>query len=226
MKAVLHFKASARFRERLQAMARTDLSVVVVDEDDDELLFREVKNADVFLHVLKPVTAELIAAAPRLRLIQKLGTGLNTIDRAAAASRGIKVANMPGANSQAVAEHTLALMLAVLRRMVLLDHAMRSGQRSPTPSEMHEAIGEIGGRTVGLVGAGLAGARRTSSFFPSTSIFEAGIQDARVSFSGIRYCVAAHSTYRRHGSIDWARLIILNEAGLHLGQHGEGRSDR
>ena len=54
----------------------------------------------------------MIAAAPRLRLIQKIGVGVNTIDLDAAKARGIPVCNLPGTNSRAVAELTLALMLA------------------------------------------------------------------------------------------------------------------
>ena len=62
-------------------------------------------------HVLKPATARTIAAAPRLRLIQKIGVGVNTIDLKAAQARGIPVCNLPGTNAQAVAEMTLLLML-------------------------------------------------------------------------------------------------------------------
>ncbi len=74
---------------------------------------REIADTDVLLHVLAPVTAAMIDAAPQLKLIQKIGVGVNTIDlRHAAKARGIAVCNMPGTNSQAVAEMTLALMLA------------------------------------------------------------------------------------------------------------------
>jgi len=53
-------------------------------------------DAEVLLHVLKPVTAAVIERAAQLRLIQKIGVGVNTIDLAAARARGIAVANMPG----------------------------------------------------------------------------------------------------------------------------------
>ena len=79
-------------------------------------------------HVLKRCTAEMIAAAPKLRLIQKIGVGVNTIDLDAAKARGIAVCNLPGTNARAVAELTLALMLAVLRRLPRFDAAMRRGE--------------------------------------------------------------------------------------------------
>src|SRR3546814_4581613 len=73
------------------------------------------------LHVLTPVTDEFIASAPKLKLIQKLGVGVNTIALDAAREHGVAVCNMPGTNSQAVAEMALSLMMAVLRRTCFFD---------------------------------------------------------------------------------------------------------
>ena len=154
MKAVLHFRASPGFRRQLAALAPDGLDIVVVDEADEERFGAEMQDAEVLLHVLKPVTAEIIAAAPKLRLIQKIGVGVNTIDLDAARAHGVAVANMPGTNSQAVAEMTLALMLAVLRRIPLLDRVMRAGNGWSLPAETFDSTGEIAGRTVGLVGYG------------------------------------------------------------------------
>ena len=94
---------------------------------DDALLARSLPETEVLWHVLKRCTAAMIAAAPRLRLIQKIGVGVNTIDLEAAKARGIAVCNLPGTNARAVAELTLALMLAVLRRLPRFDAAMRRG---------------------------------------------------------------------------------------------------
>ncbi|MFZ2107776.1 MAG: hypothetical protein WAV18_20745 [Roseiarcus sp.] len=115
MKALLHFAASSRLRRKLSEIVEPH--VVVVAEDDDEAFDREIVDSEVLLHVLKPVTPAMIANAPKLRLIQKIGVGVNTIDRDAAHRAGIAVANMPGVNTAAVAEHTLALILATLRRV-------------------------------------------------------------------------------------------------------------
>jgi hypothetical protein len=70
-------------------------------------------DADILPHVLEPVTAAVIDAAPHLKLIQKIGIGVNTIDLDAARRRGIAICDMPGTNTQAVAEMTLLLMLAI-----------------------------------------------------------------------------------------------------------------
>ncbi len=159
MKIVLQYAASLGFRARINAAFAGFGSVVVVDETDEAAFQSEIGEASVLLHVLKPVTEAVIAAAPRLRLIQKIGVGVNTIDLSAARARGVAVANMPGTNSAAVAEMALALMLGVLRRTLYFDALTRAGDGwRPDPSILDQT-GEIAGRTVGLVGFG-ASARR------------------------------------------------------------------
>ena len=150
MNALLHFDASARLRERLAEVAEP--RIAVVGTCDDAGFAREVADAEVLLHVLAPVTAVMLAAGPRLRLVQKIGVGVNTIDRTAAARSGIAVANMPGTNTAAVAEHTLALMLATLRRIPALDAATRWGTGWDMTPAAAEALGELSGSRVGLVG--------------------------------------------------------------------------
>jgi phosphoglycerate dehydrogenase-like enzyme len=132
---------------------------VVVDETDDEGFARQIADAQVLLHVLKPVTAAMIAGAPKLKLIQKLGVGVNTIDLEAARAAGIAVANMPGTNSQAVAEMALTLMMAVLRRITYLDPLTRAGQGWSPDLGLIDGVGEIAGRTVGFVGYGASASR-------------------------------------------------------------------
>jgi phosphoglycerate dehydrogenase-like enzyme len=154
MKAVLQYRASPGFARRLAELAPEWLTVTIVDEADKPRFAQEMRDTDVLLHVLEPVTEAVIAAAPQLKLIQKIGVGVNTIDLKAAAAAGVKVANMPGTNSQAVAEMTLALLFAVLRRVVFLDAQTRQGQGWTLPIDAMDWVGEIAGRTVGLVGFG------------------------------------------------------------------------
>jgi len=115
LRAVFHYAASPHIAERLAAAESDWLSIESCDEGDDDRLFRLLAEADVLWHVLKPATGSVIAAAPKLRLIQKIGVGVNTIDLDAARARDIAVCNMPGTNSQAVAEATVLLMLSALR---------------------------------------------------------------------------------------------------------------
>lgn len=154
MKAVLQYRASTGFRESLEAESPDWLEIAVVPEDDKKKFAAEMADADVLLHVLEPVSAAVIEAAPNLRLIQKIGVGVNTIDLEAAKARGVAVANMPGTNSQAVAEQALTLMLAALRRTVYFDARTREGAGWQSEPDVFDQVGEIGGRTVGLVGFG------------------------------------------------------------------------
>ena len=157
MKAVLHYRASPGFRSALSAIEGVELAIV--DETDDAGFAREISGAEVLLHVLKPVTAAMMDAAPRLGLIQKIGVGVNTIDLEAARARGVAVCNMPGTNSQAVAEMALTLMLAVLRRVTVFDPQTRAGEGwRPDPAVL-DRVGEIGGRTVGFFGFGASASR-------------------------------------------------------------------
>lgn len=159
LKAVLQYRASPGFRERLRRLQPDWLQIVIVDETDTNAFAREMRDADILLHVLTPVTAAIIAASPKLRFIQKIGVGVNTIALDAASTRGIAVANMPGTNSQAVAELTLALMFAVLRQLRYFDEQTRAGNGWSTDLAVFDRIGEVQGRTVGLIGYGAVAQR-------------------------------------------------------------------
>ena len=154
MKAVFHYAVSPGMTARLQAAAPDWLDIETCPESDARRLFALLAETDFLLHVLKPATAEVIDAAPNLKLIQKIGVGVNTIDLDRAKARGIPVCNMPGTNSRAVAEATLMLMLASLRRTHAFDSATRAGRGWALDAADFDRVGEIGGRTVGLVGYG------------------------------------------------------------------------
>ena len=148
---VLHARPSPGFREAVDAIFGPG---VVVHVDEAEPLDAVAPDITALLHVLTPVTSEFIGSAPKLKLIQKLGVGVNTIALDAARDHKVAVCNMPGTNSQAVAEMALSLMMAVLRRTCFFDARTRAGEGwTADPSEL-DSVGEIAGRTVGLVGFG------------------------------------------------------------------------
>lgn len=138
---VFHHAAGPELRAELAGLARHGLQVRVVAPGDHRGLREALAGAVALWQVRAPATAALIAQAPRLRLIQQLGPdqGPATVDLGAARARGVAVCGAPGAATPAVAEMTLALMLACLRRL-------------PLPADDETACGEIGGRTVGLLG--------------------------------------------------------------------------
>jgi phosphoglycerate dehydrogenase-like enzyme len=130
------------------------LDIRYCGEEDDETFHRELPQADVVWHVLRPISGEDLEKATRLRLVHKLGAGVNTIDVDTATRLGIAVANMPGANAPSVAEGTVLLMLAALRRLIALDRTTRDGAGWPSDPTLGETVRDIGGCTVGLVGYG------------------------------------------------------------------------
>jgi len=158
MRAIFHYACSQSLSAKLKALAPPWLEIRSCPESDTALLYRLLGDAEVLLHVLEPVTAKVMDAAPGLHLIQKIGVGVNTIDLEHAGLRGIRVCNMPGTNSRAVAEATLMLMLTTLRRTRSLDAAIRAGDGWRLDPALFDQLGEIGGRTVGLVGYGAVAA--------------------------------------------------------------------
>lgn len=153
MKILFHYDAGDRLRESLRAYREQGLHIVCCPEGPAEPFFSELRDADVIWHVLHPIDAGVIERAPNLKLIQKIGVGVNTIDLDAAKDRGIIVCNMPGTNSRAVAEMTLLLMLSTLRRLTAVDRTTRRGGWT-LDGKTKSYFGEIAGRTVGIVGFG------------------------------------------------------------------------
>ncbi len=105
-------------------------------------------------------SAAEIAASPRLAVIASHGTGMDAIDTEAAARRGIAVVSTPGTNTQAVAEHTLALILACAKAIPAADRAVRDGDFA---MRYRQTTVELAGRALGLVGYGRI-ARRVARF--------------------------------------------------------------
>ena len=108
-----------------------------------------------------PMNAAVLAAAPKLKAIAKYGVGLDNIDLEACEVRGIKVSRTLGANSDAVADYAFALMLAVARRVALIDRRCRARDWSKITSI------DVHGKTLGIIGLGAIGrrvARRARGF--------------------------------------------------------------
>src|SRR5262249_439500 len=100
------------------------------------------------------VTAELLAAAPKLRVIGRAGTAVDNIDPEAATRRGVVVMNAPGGNSVSVAEHTMALLLSLARSV---PDASESTRRGKWEKKKFSSGRELSGKTLGVVGTGNIG---------------------------------------------------------------------
>jgi len=127
-------------------------------------LAADLADADaIVVRSATKVTATLIAAAPKLRVIARAGTGVDNVDVQAASARGIVVMNAPGANSISVAELAMGLILALARHVPAADAAMKQGKW-----EKKKFLGEeVREKTLGLAGLGRIGqevARRAAAF--------------------------------------------------------------
>jgi len=122
---------------------------------EQEVLDLVVKHKPVGLFAgVEPLTRRVLEAGlPSLRVVSRCGVGLDTVDLAAAEQLGIAVYNTPDAPSPAVAELTLALMLAVLRKVPQADASLRAGKWQALQGRL------LAGKTVGVVGMGRIGAR-------------------------------------------------------------------
>lgn len=124
---------------------------------DEAGLAAALADADgLILRVKGRVTDSLLARAPRLRVIARHGVGVDNVDVAAATRRRIPVCVTLAANTDAVAEHTFLLMLAVGKRLVAVNAAVRRGAWEDLRGELYEGLS---GRTLGIVGMGRVGRR-------------------------------------------------------------------
>jgi len=151
---VFRFDASDALIRKAEALSGNRIKIHCCPEREDAAYEALLPDAHVLWHVLKPVAEDQIARAPKLKLVQKIGSGVNTIAVDACRQRGIAVCNLPGTNSRAVAEMTLLLMLACLRRLRELDAAVRRSGGWANAAQLQDRFGELAGRTVGLLGNG------------------------------------------------------------------------
>ncbi len=138
-------------------------------------------DAEAWIAGTGPVTDAHLAAAPRLRIVARYGVGTEAVDLDAARARGILVANTPGANADAVADHAVGLMLSALRFVADGDRRVREGDWAVRRGR------ELGAATVGIVGFGRIGqgvAKRLSGFGPRILASDPFLPDEAVRTAG------------------------------------------
>lgn len=155
----------------------TTYNVLVATDLTDESLTMLTSAADVAVQTVPPKTkpvreairdvhaliardevqidAELLEVAPKLKVIGRMSAGLNGIDIEAATSRGIVVTNTPGVSAIAAGEHTLALMLALSRRLVVTHTSLKEGWW--LLDRKRQAGNQLFGKTLGIIGLGRVG---------------------------------------------------------------------
>ena len=160
-------------------------AVVQVPKCDVLQLVRDNPDVHALIVRSEKITAEIIDAAPQLKVVVRAGAGYNTIDIVHARAKGVDVMNTPGANSNGVAEEVVALMLADARRLIPADASCRAGKWEKTAF-----MGtEITGKTIGIVGLGHIGrlvVKRLSGFEPTFLGYDPGITMRQAAELGVK----------------------------------------
>src|SRR5438132_3692271 len=116
-------------KQGIEILEKAGLTVDVKTKLSKEDLLRELKHYDgLIVRSATKVTADVIAAAEKLRISGRAGSGLDNIDTAAATKRGIVVMNTPGGNTVTTAEHTLAMILSLVRKIPQATASMKAGK--------------------------------------------------------------------------------------------------
>ena len=152
--------------------------------DDERELARRIGAAKIAINIRAHArfSDSVLGACPGLRMISIWGTGTDNIDLTAAARRGVTVCNTAGVNAIAVAEHAIALMLAVARKIPAIDREMRGG------AWPRETLVQLHGKTLGVFGAGVIGshvARLGRAFGMSVLAWSARGDTARLEAMGL-----------------------------------------
>jgi D-3-phosphoglycerate dehydrogenase len=117
----------------------------------EEDLIQCVGECDALIVGVEKITEKVIRGSKKLRVIAKHGAGVDNIDVKAASNRGIVVTSAPGANSSAVAELTIALLLSLSRSIPMADRSVKEGRWPRVVG------GELGGKVLGIIGLGQVG---------------------------------------------------------------------
>ena len=145
--------------EALRTMLPSSVEVDMVASLSDTEFATAAADAEILVAARRHIDAQTLGWAPKVRFIQQLGIGYDNLDVASIAAAGITAAYNPGYNTVTVAEHTIMLMLVLLRRFPAAEEVTRAG-RFPTMEfiEANQArLRELGDTTVGLVGLGSIG---------------------------------------------------------------------
>ncbi len=187
---------------KLDAIARNTLEAngnyLVVQDEGTDLLQLAAAHPDTHALIVRSekITPEVIDAFPQLQVIVRAGAGYNTIDIDYARSRNIDVMNTPGANSNAVAEEVLALMMAYARHLIPADASCRAGRW-----EKSDFMGtEITGKTLGILGLGHIGqllAKRASGFEMEIIAYDPIVSSDRAKDIGVKLVSDHREIFRR-----------------------------
>jgi D-3-phosphoglycerate dehydrogenase len=137
-------------------LREVDAELTVAPSYDPETLAGLVADCDAIMTCWAPVPESVVAAAPRCQIVARFGIGLDNIDVDYCTTRGIPITNVPDYCTAEVAEHAMALLLALARRVAYFHHETKSGRYDLSAAA---PMARIEGQTLGIVGLGNTGRR-------------------------------------------------------------------
>ena len=169
--------------ETVEGSARTPDEMIELLSDADGAL----------VNTRPPTSRQVMEACLKLKVISRMGVGVDSIDLPAATELGILACNVPGVNTAEVADHAVAMLLAMTRRLYETITATRQGQWSNNPpliNEFQQSVRRLGGHTVGIVGLGNIGrafAMRIRGFGPAQIIaYDPFVAQSSADLYGVR----------------------------------------
>ncbi|MGG5887187.1 NAD(P)-dependent oxidoreductase [Falsiroseomonas sp. HC035] len=200
--------------------ARPDVDLVVLDNPDVAAWHAAIRDADGTLCWLERMDRAAVAAAPRLRVVSRIGVGYDTVEVPACTERGIAVMVANGSNDLSVAEHALMLLLAVARRAVDIDQHVKGGGWWP-PGGLRMV--DLAGRRALVVGYGRIGtrvARYLKAFHMDVAVLDPFYSPHRIVADGFRAVRDLHTALAEadvvslHCPLSPATHHLMNQAAF------------
>jgi D-3-phosphoglycerate dehydrogenase / 2-oxoglutarate reductase len=214
----------AALERRGHKVVRADIAYDALDTAITPGILQALDNVQGWIIGTAPVTRELLARYPHLKIVARRGVGYDSVDVCAIRDLGRVLTNTPGGNEPAVADHALALMLSVSKRVLESHRRLQAGDwRAIVGGELH-------GKTVGLVGLGRIGrlvARRVAGFDARVLAFDPFLDQEAARRAGVTLCsmdqllresdfVSLHAplTPQTKGLIDARALALMKPAAV------------
>ena len=186
-------KQDAGVTEIAKSLTPPGFELIMADYGTPEFI-NAAAEAEYFMGMARNMGGEFFRSAPKLKLVQLLSAGYDRVDVESARKAKVPVANNGGANAIAVAEHTVLLMLAVLKQLVKFHQDVVAGRWRP-PASSEAPVYELSARTVGVVGLGNIGkkvARRARAFDARVQYYDVlRLTEAEEDALGVRFVLLA-----------------------------------
>lgn len=211
-------EAVAYLEQRGHRVLRADIAYDALDSSITPGIEQALRSVQAWIIGAAPVSRDLLLRYPHLRVVARRGVGFDSVDTDAIKSLGRLLTNTPGGNEPAVADHALALMLAVGKRVVEAHTRLQGGDwRAMVGTELH-------GKTVGLVGLGRIGrlvAKRLAGFDARVLAFDPYLDPAAARAAGVMPCtleqLLRESDYvSLHAPLTPQTRLLVNAQSLRL----------